>query len=83
MRWVCIAMVLCVGLASPGRSAGTTEVAWVKMESGTTQALHGVWVFADDAAVAVGKEGVVLWFDGATWSTMATPEEKPDCLNAV
>jgi arylsulfatase A-like enzyme len=44
---------------------------WSRMESGTTNSLHGIWGAFPGDVFAVGPKGTILHFDGRTWSPMA------------
>jgi len=44
------------------------------MESPTTTSLHDVWGMSDDDVYAVGDEGTIIHYDGASWSIM------PSCV---
>ncbi len=43
---------------------------WCRMNSGTTEDLHGVWGFNDEDVYAVGSNGTILHYDGAVWTQM-------------
>jgi hypothetical protein len=42
------------------------------MSSGTTDYLLAVWGSASDDVFAVGEGGLILHYDGASWSAMAS-----------
>jgi hypothetical protein len=55
--------------------------AWKPMVSGTSRDLLGVWGSASDNVFAVGQQGTILRYDGASWSQMASGTTMD--LNAV
>jgi hypothetical protein len=45
-------------------------LAWIPMDSGTTQWLNGIWSGSPSHAVAVGENGAIVRFDGLAWTPM-------------
>ena len=45
---------------------------WVSMPSGVTNNLKSVWGSASNDVFAVGSNGAILHYDGATWTKMET-----------
>ena len=56
-----------VGLGGAIYRRPSTDLTWVREESPTTQDLYGVYGNASDRAFAVGANGTILRYDGATW----------------
>ena len=52
------------------------DAAWVEDPSPDARALRGAWIGADREALAVGRNGVALRFDGAAWLREPTGTER-------
>jgi peptide/nickel transport system permease protein len=52
------------------------DAAWVEDPSPDARALRGAWIGPDREALAVGRNGVALRFDGVAWSRDATGTER-------
>jgi len=69
-----IANLLCALLFVPSLSLfGIAQAEWTPMDSGTTNALRGVWGSSATDVFAVGIGGVILYYDGnpeGSWSPM-------------
>ena len=65
-QWIIVVAIVCLGSWMPALAD------WTPMSSGTSLGLLGVWGTAPDDIFAVGRQGVVLHFDGETWTQMAS-----------
>jgi hypothetical protein len=66
-EWQMDPFVVAVGVEGTILHNGET---WTRMESGTEQALYGVWAYSDQAAFAVGANGAIVEWDGGRWTPM-------------
>lgn len=56
---------------------------WATMTSGTTSTLYAVWGSSSTDVWATGAAGLVLHYDGTSWSTVTTSFSPAVALNAV
>ena len=66
-------LVLNASLPSIAEVDHSTPMLWTVMESGTTEHLNGIWGSASNHIFAVGDNGTILYYDGTSWSTVASP----------
>jgi len=53
-------------------SADVAVAVWTEMESGTTEHLKGIWGSSATDVFAVGKDGIILHYDGSNWSDISS-----------
>jgi len=68
---LCICLVA-VGLNIAYFSPAFASPAWSPMDSGTTNALYGVWGSASNDVFAVGDYGTIVHYNGNYWSAMTS-----------
>lgn len=59
-----------MGLAAP-----YTEGAWGSIRQVGQTPLNAVSILADERAIAVGRDGVIMAYDGTDWNSMPTPTD--------
>jgi hypothetical protein len=45
---------------------------WTPMASGTTYQLNGIWGSSSTDVFAVGEDGIIMHYNGSTWSSMSS-----------
>ncbi len=45
---------------------------WIKMETGISAHLRGIWGSSENNIFAVGRDGVIIHYDGNTWEAMTS-----------
>ena len=45
---------------------------WTSMTSGTTEELNGVWGSSGSDVFAVGYDGLILHYNGSSWTSMTS-----------
>lgn len=66
-------VALLLGLATPSMANYDAPMTWVEVTSGTTYDLKGVWGTSATDVWAVGKRGVILHYNGTSWSSQQSP----------
>jgi len=54
---------------------------WIKMDTGISSHLRGIWGSSENNVFAVGRDGVILHYDGKTWEAMTS--NNSDYLRSV
>lgn len=68
------------GTIMKGTSNGTV---WEKQESGTSKDLLAVHGTSSTNVIAVGEDGIILAFDGVSWSQQTNPTDDQSLLQGV
>jgi len=66
-------VALLLGFATLSMANYDAPMTWVEVASGTTYDLTGVWGTSATDVWAVGKRGVILHYNGTSWSRQQSP----------
>jgi photosystem II stability/assembly factor-like uncharacterized protein len=64
--------------ADPGKPSK-----WKEVQSGLSDALYDVWPISASKVIAVGKSGLIMMYDGTSWSSTANPDTDKNTLRAL